>query len=153
MEINFENPNSLSAAKSRTAVHSAPLWDMNEIGDDLRKFLKNLGNVFKRKPRDGPGYLFSTKPGEKMDMREIYRHLLWEGKNSGLPRRKYETVTEYAQRLERTIPEGIESVETITDLYSDARYGDLSIKEEKVDNANSLWKSLREMLHNLRGDK
>ena len=30
MDINFENPNSLSAAKSRTAVQSAPLWDIKE---------------------------------------------------------------------------------------------------------------------------
>ena len=31
MEINFENPKSRSAAKSRTAVHKAPLWDIKEI--------------------------------------------------------------------------------------------------------------------------
>ncbi len=31
MEMNFEKPKSRSAAKSRTAVQSAPLWEMNEM--------------------------------------------------------------------------------------------------------------------------
>ena len=133
-------------------IHES-VWDINEIGDDFRKFFKNLGNMFKRKPRAGPGYLFNTKPGEKMDMREIYRHLLWEGRNSGIPRRKHETVTEYARRLEKTIPDGTQPVDTITSLYSDVRYGDIHLEEEKEDNANSLWDTLRNMLRNLRGEK
>jgi len=31
MEMNFEKPKSRSAAKSRTAVQSAPLWEMKEM--------------------------------------------------------------------------------------------------------------------------
>jgi hypothetical protein len=131
-------------------IHES-IWDADEIRNDFRKFFKNLGNLFRRKPQTGTGYHFDTGAGKKMDMREIYRHLLWEGKNSGIPRRKHETVTEYARRLEKTLPEGTEPVDTITDLYTDVRYGDIGIQEEKVDNANTLWDTLRNMLRGLRG--
>jgi len=131
-------------------IHES-LWNIKDIRNDFRLFLKMLGDKFKRKSRPGPGYLFETGSGGKMNVREIYRHLLWEGKRSGLPRRRHETVTEYARRLEKSIPEGTGPVDNITDLYSDVRYGDISIQEEKVDSANTLWGTIRNLLRSLRG--
>jgi hypothetical protein len=132
-------------------IHES-LWNARDIGNDFRLFLKGLANKFRRNPKPGyPSNFFTTKPGEKMDVRQIYRHLLHEGKRSGIPRRKHETVTEYARRLERSIPTGTDSVDTITGYYSDVRYGDISLQEEKVDQANTLWDTVRNLLRNLRG--
>jgi hypothetical protein len=132
-------------------IHES-LWNARDIGNDFRLFLKGLANKFRRHPKPGyPNDFFTTKPGEKMDVRKIYRHLLHEGKHSGIPRRKHETVTEYARRLEKSIPAGTEPVGIITEYYSDVRYGNISLQEEKVDQANTLWGTVRNLLRSLRG--
>jgi hypothetical protein len=132
-------------------IHES-LWNAREIGNDFRLFLKGLANKFRRKPKPGyPVDLFAIKPGEKMDVRKIYRHLLREGKRSGIPRRKHETVTEYARRLEKSIPAGTGPVGIITDYYTDVRYGDIGLQEKKVDQANTLWETVRNLLRSLRG--
>ena len=132
-------------------IHES-LWNAKDVGNDFRMFLKGLANRFRRKPKPGfPDDLFATKPGEKMDVRKIYRHLLREGKDSGIPRQKHETVTEYARRLEKYIPAGAGQVDTITDYYTDVRYGDINLQEQKVDRANTLWGNVRNLLRSLRG--
>ena len=132
-------------------IHES-LWNAKDVGNDFRMFLKGLANRFRRKPKPGfPDDLFATKPGEKMDVRKIYRHLLREGKDSGIPRQKHETVTEYARRLEKYIPAGTGQVDTITDYYTDVRYGDINLQEQKVDRANTLWGNVRNLLRSLRG--
>ena len=51
MEMNFEKPKLRSAAKSRTAVHSAPLWEMNETFPALGMRAEKL--AFKRTAGSG----------------------------------------------------------------------------------------------------
>lgn len=134
-------------------IHES-LWNMKDIRDDFRLFFKSLGQRFRRKPKPAlAGYPFSDNPEGRLDIRDIYRYLLWEGKRSGVPRLKRETVTEYAARLHQHMPEGTEPIDRITGLYSDVRYGDIQAPEERVDNANSLWQKVRNLLRGLRGDK
>ena len=132
-------------------IHES-LWNLKDIRDDFRLFFRSLGNRFRRKPKPVmAGFTFDTEG--RLDIRDIYRNLLWEGKNSGLPRRRQETVTEYAERLRKHVPEGTEPVNQITDLYSGVRYGDIQAPEERVDSANTLWKKVRNLLRDLRGDR
>ena len=133
-------------------IHES-LWNLKDIRDDFRLFFKSLGQKFRRKPKPAmAGYPFDDNPEGRLDIRDIYRYLLWEGKRSGLPRRRQETVTEYAERLRKHVPEGTEPVNQITDLYSGVRYGEIQPPEERVDNANTMWQKVRNLLRGLRGD-
>ena len=86
-----------------------------------------------------------------MDIREIYRHLLGEAARSGLPRRRQETAAEYASRLGRLVPESAGPLGRLTGMYADVRYGEIPAREEQVDGANVIWRSLRGILRKLRG--
>ena len=129
-------------------IHES-LWSAGSLRDDLRQFLDILGNRFKRKPKE-VGIIFDDTAG-RLNVREIYRRLLWEASQRGVLRRKYETPVEYERRLEKYIPEGTEQLAEITDLYSEVRYGDIEPREEKVDNANGLWSALRGMVRRIGG--
>jgi hypothetical protein len=81
----------------------------------------------------------------RLNIREIYQHLLWHGARLKIPREKYETPSEYARRLGRAVPDGKEPLDEITGLYIDARYGDHPVEEKQNDKANSLWHKLRNL--------
>lgn len=134
-------------------IHES-LWKIKDVRDDFRSFFKSLGQKFRRKPKPVlAGYPFEDNPEGRLDIRDIYRYLLWEGKRSGVPRWRQETVNEYAERLHKLVPEGTEPVNQITDIYSGVRYGDIPAPEERVDNANTLWQRLRNLLRGLRGER
>jgi hypothetical protein len=127
-------------------IHES-LWSWRGLRDDLKELLKM---VFKRKKELVKEYHFDENVKDEMDIREIYRHLLWEGKRSGIPRRRYETPAEYSGRLRRTVPESDEPLNNITGLYENVRYGENTVPEEQVGSANSLWQRLKGMLRRFR---
>jgi large-conductance mechanosensitive channel len=129
-------------------IHES-LWSWKGLRDDLRELLGMLGDRFKRKPA-APGYRFDEDAAGRMDIREIYRHVLWEGARSGIPRRRHETASEYSGRLHQSVPESEEPLKNITDEYENVRYGEMNVPEERVDSANSLWGKLRALLRKLR---
>lgn len=129
-------------------IHES-LWSAGDLRDDLRQFLNMLGNRFKRKPKKAD-IVFDDTAG-RLNVREIYRRLLWETSRQGILRHKYETPTEYEKRLEKYIPEGSQQLNDITDLYSEVRYGDIEPPGEKVDDANGLWSALRNMVRRIGG--
>jgi hypothetical protein len=129
-------------------IHES-LWSTSSLRDDLRQFLNMLGNRFRRKPKKA-GISYDDTPG-RLNVRDIYRRLLWETSRQGVIRRDYETPVEYERRLEKYVPEGAEQLAGITDLYSEVRYGDMEPREEKVDDANGLWTALRGMIRRMRG--
>jgi len=131
-------------------IHES-LWSLDGFKDDLRLLLNMVGQKFKRKPKPVTGYHFDEDVPGRMDIREIYRHLLWEGARSGVARRKHETTSEYEGRLGQYVPDGKEPLARITNLYDDVRYGEIQPREKQVDNANNLWKTLRSLLKSLRG--
>jgi hypothetical protein len=129
-------------------IHES-LFSWKGLRDDLKELLGMLGNRFKRGPA---GTAFDENAAGRMDVREIYRHVLWEGTRSGLPRRIYETPSDFYQRVGTSVPESRDTLEDITREYENVRYGEMSLSEERVDRVNSLWRKLRETLRRLRGD-
>ncbi len=133
-------------------IHES-LWSLSGLRDDLLLLFNMMANKFKRRPATAlKKSHFREGALDRLDIREIYRHLLWEGACSGVARRTHETTSEYAGRLERFVPEGSGQLAEITDLYASVRYGEIRPQEEQVDSANSLWNTLRNMLRGLRGD-
>jgi hypothetical protein len=131
-------------------IHES-LFSWRGLKDDLRELFNMMGNRFKRKPPVQRPYQFRENPPGRLDIREIFRYLLWEGSRSGLPRRRQETASEYTGRLGRSVPESGEALSEITELYEHVRYGETGVPEERVDSANSLWQTLRGLLRRLRG--
>lgn len=133
------------------------LWGWDVFKADLRLFLGMLWQKFKRKRKQPVQvaaipvwYTEENIPGS-LDIREIYRHLLWEAAGSGVARRSHETAYEYAERLGRAAPGGSEQLAQLTELYIDVRYGDLKAQDKQVSQANILWRVLRRLLRGLRG--
>jgi len=124
------------------------LFSWKGLRDDLKELLGMMGNRFRRKPA-AAGESFDEDARE-LDVREIYRHMLWEGARSGIPRRKHETASEYSGRLGKNVPESGEPLGDITSLYENVRYGDMKAPEERVESANSWWQKLRAMIRKLR---
>jgi len=129
-------------------IHES-LWSWRGFRDDLKEL---FGNLFKKKEPLPEKPVFDGDFEGEMDVREIYRHVLWEGKLSGLPRRRQETPGEYSVRLGHAVPESDKPLKDITREYESVRYGDNIVPEERVKSANSLWEKLKVMLRAIRGD-
>jgi hypothetical protein len=133
-------------------VHES-IFSWRGLKEDLRELISTMGQRFKKRMAASPGYHFDENAAGRLDIREIFRHLQWEAGRSGMSRRRHETASEYTGRLKRTVPDSGEPLEKITDLYVDVRYGEMSVPEEQVDSANSLWQTLRGLLRKLREAK
>jgi hypothetical protein len=131
-------------------IHES-IFSWRGLRDDLRLLLSMMGNRFKRKPSARRPSQFRETVSGRLDIREIFRHLLWEGARSGLPRRRHETASEYSHRLQRSVPESGEPLNDITGLYEDVRYGETGLPEDQVDSANSIWQTLRGLIRRIRG--
>jgi hypothetical protein len=148
------------AKKAREDVDetSESLFSWKNLRDDLKEFLNSMGNRFKRKP-GAPVSSFDPNAAGRMDIREIFKHLQWEGHKSGITRRRYETAAEYTRRLERAVPDSVdaiqparESISSIKEMYETVRYGEENPPEPQVDKANSLWQTVKNMLRRIRGE-
>jgi hypothetical protein len=127
-------------------IHES-LFSWRGLRDDLRELLGMMGDRFRRKPVV-PGPVFD-EDAAGMDIREIYKHVLWEGSRSGVPRRRHETAAEYSIRLGKRVPESGEPLEDITALYQNARYGDMKLPETQVESANIWWQKLRWLIRKI----
>ncbi len=135
-------------------IHES-LWSWEGFKADLCLFFSMLRQRFARKrKKPAPGsavpiwYREENTQG-RLDIREIYRHLLWEASCSKMARHRHETPLEYAGRLGQAVPEGSEQLSELTNLYVDVRYGDLKAEDKQVDYANSLWRILQSLLGRL----
>lgn len=129
-------------------IHES-LWNRNELKNDLRQVLNMMGNMFRRKPK--PAAVYFDDSSGSLNVREIYKRLLWESSRQGLGRRGHETPAEYEARLEKYLPDGKDPLEEITNMYSEVRYGDIELKKEKLDEANGIWPALRGLVRRIRG--
>jgi hypothetical protein len=126
------------------------LWSWEGFKADLMVFFKSIFQLFKRTHKPVQANIATDWQVEddierRLNIREIYQHLLWHGARLKIPREKYETPSEYARRLGRAVPDGKEPLDEITGLYIDARYGDHPVEEKQNDKANSLWHKLRNL--------
>jgi hypothetical protein len=127
------------------------LFSWKGLRDDLKLLFNMMGQRFKRKGPAAGQYRFDENATGQLDIREIYRHLQWEAAKSGIPRRRHETPDEYAGRLRRYVPDSSVPVDDITGMYKQVRYGESTVPEGHVNNANSLWQTLKGMLRKMRG--
>jgi hypothetical protein len=126
------------------------LWSWEGFKADLMIFFKAIFQLFKRKKKPAQVNIATDWHVEdeierRLNIREIYQHLLWHGARLKIPREKYETPSEYAGRLGLLVPDGKEPLDEITGFYIDARYGDHPAEEPRTDRANSLWEKLRNL--------
>ena len=126
------------------------LWSWEGFKADLMVFFKAIFQLFKRKKKPAQANITTDWHVEddierRLNIREIYQHLLWHGSLLKIPREKYETPSEYARRLGQVVPDGKEPLDEITGLYIDARYGDHPAEEKRTDRANSIWQKLRNL--------
>jgi len=135
---------------------SESLWSWPGFLEDLFQFFYSL---FARwKPRFGKLLKARVTPVSHMtediqnikDVREMYRHLLWDASIHGMPHRSYETPYEYSGRLVQAIPEGTNQMDELTDLYVNVRYGEMSIEDRKAEQANGLLRFIHQLLGGLR---
>ncbi|OGO30329.1 MAG: hypothetical protein A2Z29_09700 [Chloroflexi bacterium RBG_16_56_11] len=133
-------------------VHES-LWSWQGLGDDLRLLLGMMKQKFRRKPAPAAVKIpLGDDVSKRLDVREIYRHLQSEAARSGMPRHGYETAREYTLRLRLGLTDSDEHLREITELYGDVRYGEIIAPENRVDDANVVWRTLRGMFRRLRGE-
>ena len=131
---------------------SESLWVWSLFWTDVRGFLASLLAFFTSRfspSRDAPAPLAARRGRESdrtLEVRELYKGLLWEGQASGRPRRPHETPFGYAARLERALPGEREQIQQITDEYVRHRYGHAAVPEERTMLLNRLWRRLRQAL-------
>ena len=127
------------------------LWSWDGFKSDVIVFFKMFFQRFQRKAKPVPSNVsLNWQPEEdikrRLSIREIYQHLLWQGARLRIPRESYETPSEYARRLGHFAPDSREPLKEITSLYLDVRYGEHQIEEKKIDDANTIWEKLLNLL-------
>jgi hypothetical protein len=131
---------------------SESLWSWKGFRSDLRLFLSMLFNRWRlkrmQKTSDSlvPSWYLEDDAKNILDVREIYRRLLWSASHSGIKHRNHETPYEYSRRLSRTVPDSSEQLGELTNLYVNVRYGEIEVKNEKLEYANVLWRVLHRLL-------
>ena len=139
-------------AEAEVEEISESLWSWQGFKADLRLFFSMLFRRWRRKRMKPvpvspvPSWYVAEDVQGTLDVREIYRHLLWDASTFGITHRRHETPYEYARRLGQAVPDSSEQLGELTNLYIDVRYGDLEVENEKVEHANSLWRVLRRLL-------
>lgn len=129
------------------------LWSWDDFKADLRLWLDMMAGMLPRRQFHPSGPLFpDNEPSGTMDIRQIYRRLLHEGAQSGIERGGHETPLEYSNRLGRSIPEGRKYLSSLTNMYMSVRYGEILLPKKKVEKANSMWQTMRELIRSLRNE-
>jgi hypothetical protein len=131
------------------------LWSWKVFSMDLKSVLAWLFRWLprrKRKPAATSISVFdpasvSADPDRIYSIREIYQALLWEGRQSGTPRRQSETPYEYGKRLKQYNHEISDELDNLTEAYILERYGQVNPEAQKVSWINRLWRSLRAKFH------
>jgi hypothetical protein len=123
------------------------LWSWAGFSGDLKAFLKGLTDRFRRSGAHAAPPLASTITElQFLDVRELYRGLLWEGDRAGHPKPYSQTPFEYAVNLKGTVGGEGSSLAAITDAYVKDRYGHLKTTGEEGMALVRLWLSLRAAL-------
>ncbi len=116
------------------------LWSWKGFGDDVRAFLKNLTDRFRTGgARASPPLACTITEPQFLDIREIYRGLLWEGGHSGFPRARSQTPYEYQRYLEARFQDQKVPLTAITHAYVGERYGQFPAEIEKTDLTLVRW--------------
>ncbi len=114
---------------------------------DLKGFLKGL---LKRRQSAAPAAppIAATVTGEDqyLDIRELYRGLLWEGEQAGHPKAKWQTPYEYERDLTGLFPDERAGLAEITGTYVENRYGHVAVASDLGQRLMRVWLKLRSAL-------
>ena len=132
--------------KGYEEVHES-LWSWGGFRADLKSFLKGLLPEAAGQRAGGPP-IAATIDGEEqyLDVRELYRGLLWEGEQAGHPKAKHQTPYEYQRALDRFVPDEHEGLAEITGTYVENRYGHVPVASELGRRLMKAWFKLRAAL-------
>jgi hypothetical protein len=131
---------------------SESLWSWENFKADLLAILRNLFSRFRRKPRitaspPVPPVATAIRDGEQvLDIRELYRGLLWEGHRASLPKRIGDTPYEYQSALKDALSGEHDSLSILTEAYVQQRYGHIPVKSESMSTLVQLWLRVRALL-------
>jgi hypothetical protein len=130
-------------------IHES-LFSWAGLRGDIRLLFTALFRRFRpvRKTKMEAAPLFRTEAEEEgnLSVREVYRRfLLWAG-YIRTSRRDSETPREYAIRLSAVVPDSSESLDELTEMYVNVRYGEKTPDDRQTTRANSIWSRLRSML-------
>ena len=127
------------------------LWSWGGFKDDLNSFLRGLTDRFRRSGAHvGPPLACTITEPQLLDIREVYRGLLWEGAASGHPRYTGQTPYEYRTSLLSVVSEQKGSIETITDAYVRDRYGHIQPSPDEGMSLVRTWLALRSAIRSSR---
>jgi len=130
-------------------VHET-LGSWNLLRMDLRAMLAWLFRWMHRRRKAKPEAPVASLAGligiddndRQFTIREIYQGLLWQGRQTGSPRKAAETPYEYSRRLTSQRANLAEEVGPLTEAYIVERYGQTIPEPEKVALMNRLWRKL-----------
>jgi hypothetical protein len=129
--------------KGYDEIHES-LWSWAGFSGDLKTFLKGLGDRFRRAgAHASPPLACTMTEPQFLDVRELYRGLLWEGNRAGHPKPSAQTPFEYAVDLKSAVGRQQASLEVITDAYVRDRYGHLKAAGDEGMALVHRWLSLR----------
>jgi hypothetical protein len=129
-------------------IHES-LWSWLLLWNQLKGILRAmLGRFFRKAPHEeqlqgaqNAQELAASSPAART-VREIYRALLKKAASRGYPRRKHETPLELRQRLDEGVPLVEPQLESITEAYSQVRYGGDLPDTDEVMVVQRQWREL-----------
>jgi hypothetical protein len=81
--------------------------------------------------------------------RQIYFYylaMIRRGGEQGIPRQPSQTPAEYAEHLEKELPDARQEIDSITDAFIEARYSRREMNSQKADWVKELWGRIRRAL-------
>jgi hypothetical protein len=127
------------------------LWSWGSFKDDLNSFLRGLTDRFRRSgPHVGPPLACTITEPQLLDIRELYRGLLWEGAASGHPKYPSQTPYEYRSNLQTVMSGDKDSIEVITAAYVKDRYGHIQPSDDEGMSLVRTWLVLRSAMRSSR---
>ncbi|HYF62956.1 MAG TPA: DUF4129 domain-containing protein, partial [Herpetosiphonaceae bacterium] len=103
--------------RAETDEQRSSVWSWGQFGADVRNLLQGLLPA-----RPAPDAALEGG-GAPARIRRAYRRMLALGAASASPRQPQQTPAEYRAALGAAVPEGTESLATLTAAYEQARYG------------------------------
>jgi hypothetical protein len=128
--------------KGYEEIHES-IWSWDGFRNDLRSFLNGLTDRFHRAQHATPPLASTIAAPQLLDIREVYKGLLWEGALCGHPRYHSQTPHEYESALFAVVPAQKRDVEDITEAYVRSRYGQSRLSDEESMALVNEWLSLR----------
>jgi len=136
------------------------LWSWEGFTADLRLFFRMLLGRFRRRRKEAvqsvpipDWYTESEEVEGTLDIREIYKRMLWQASYLGMARHSYETPYEYTSRLVQSVPDGTQQLGELTDIYVGIRYGEVEARKRQVSRANRLWRAIKSLLRRPENDR